>query len=293
MPRRIARSHYAALYGPTTGDRVRLADTGLVAEVERDFTSYGDECVFGGGKVLRDGMGQGTGVADADALDLVVTNALVIDWTGIYKADVGVKGGLISHLGKAGNPDVMAGVTPGMVVGPGTEVIAGEGLFLTAGAIDAHVHLISPQQAFEALASGVTTFLGGGTGPATGTNATTCTPGARNIELMLRALDGLPMNVGLLGKGNSSRPEGLDEQLAAGALGLKLHEDWGTTPAAIDACLAVAERHDVQVAIHTDTLNESACAEHTIAAFRGRTIHTFHTEGAGGGHAPDILRVCG
>ena len=293
MPRRIARGHYAALYGPTTGDRVRLGDTGLVAEVERDFTSYGDECVFGGGKVLRDGMGQGAGVKDADALDLVVTNALVVDWTGIYKADVGVKGGLITHLGKAGNPDVMAGVTPGMVVGPGTEVIAGEGLLLTAGAIDAHVHLISPQQAFEALASGVTTFLGGGTGPATGTNATTCTPGARNIELMLRALDGLPLNVGLLGKGNSSRPEGLDEQLAAGALGLKLHEDWGTTPAAIDACLAVAERHDVQVAIHTDTLNESACAEHTIAAFRGRTIHTFHTEGAGGGHAPDILRVCG
>jgi urease subunit alpha len=293
VPRRISRERYAALYGPTTGDRVRLGDTGLVAEVERDLTSYGDECVFGGGKVLRDGMGQATGVRDADALDLVVTNALVVDWSGIYKADVGVKGGRISHLGKAGNPDVMAGVTPGMVVGAGTEVIAGEGLVLTAGAIDSHVHFISPQQAFEALASGVTTFLGGGTGPATGTNATTCTPGARHVELMLRALDGLPLNVGLLGKGNSSRPEGLDEQLEAGALGLKLHEDWGTTPAAIDACLEVAERHDVQVAIHTDTLNESSCAEHTIAAFRGRTIHTFHTEGAGGGHAPDILRVCG
>ncbi|HET9599319.1 MAG TPA: urease subunit alpha [Anaeromyxobacteraceae bacterium] len=293
MPRRIARRHYAEIYGPTAGDRVRLGDTGLVVEVERDLASYGDECVFGGGKVLRDGMGQATGVADRDALDLVVTNALVLDFTGIYKADVGVKGGLIAGIGKAGNPDVMAGVTPGMVVGPATEVVAGEGHVLTAGGIDTHIHFISPQQAFEALASGVTTFLGGGTGPATGTNATTCTPGARNVELMLRALDGLPLNVGLLGKGNSARPEGLDEQIEAGACGLKLHEDWGTTPAAIDACLAVAERHDVQVAIHTDTLNESACAEHSIAAFRGRTIHTFHTEGAGGGHAPDIIRVCG
>jgi urease subunit alpha len=291
--RRIERRHYAEIYGPTTGDKVRLGDTGLVLEVERDLTCYGDECVFGGGKVLRDGMGQAAGVADRDALDLVVTNALVVDWSGIYKADLGVKSGLIAGIGKAGNPDVMAGVTPGMVVGPSTEVIAGEGLIATAGGIDAHIHFISPQQAFEALASGVTTFVGGGTGPATGTNATTCTPGARNMELMLRALDGLPMNVGLLGKGNSSRPEGLGEQLAAGALGLKLHEDWGTTPAAIDQCLAVAEEHDVQVAIHTDTLNESACAEHTIAAFRGRTIHTFHTEGAGGGHAPDIIRVCG
>jgi len=293
MPRRIERRHYAEIYGPTTGDRVRLGDTGLVLEVERDLTSYGDECVFGGGKVLRDGMGQAAGVADRDSLDLVVTNALVVDWSGIYKADLGVKGGLIAGIGKAGNPDVMAGVTPGMVVGPGTEVVAGEGLIVTAGAIDTHIHFISPQQAFEAVASGVTTFVGGGTGPATGTNATTCTPGARNVELMLRALDGLPLNVGLLGKGNASRPEGLGEQLAAGACGLKLHEDWGTTPAAIDTCLAVAEEHDVQVAIHTDTLNESACAEHTIAAFRGRTIHTFHTEGAGGGHAPDIIRVCG
>ena len=293
MARRIARRQYAEIYGPTTGDRVRLGDTGLVLEVERDLTSPGDECVFGGGKVLRDGMGQAAGVADADALDLVVTNALVVDWSGIYKADVGVKGGLVAAVGKAGNPDVMAGVTPGMVVGPATEVIAGEGLLLTAGGIDTHIHFISPQQAFEALASGVTTLVGGGTGPATGTNATTCTPGARHVELMLRALDPLPVNVGLLGKGNSSRPEGLVEQIAAGALGLKLHEDWGTTPAAIDRCLAVAEEHGVQVAIHTDTLNESACAEHTIAAFRGRTIHTFHTEGAGGGHAPDILRVCG
>ncbi len=293
MARRIARRHYADLYGPTAGDRVRLGDTGLVLEVERDLTSYGDECVFGGGKVLRDGMGQAAGVADRDALDLLVTNALVVDHTGIYKADVGVKGGVIAGIGKAGNPDVMAGVTPGMVVGPATEVIAGEGAILTAGALDTHVHFISPQQAFEALASGVTTFVGGGTGPATGTNATTCTPGARNIELMLRALDPLPLNVGLLGKGNSSRPEGLDEQLEAGACGLKLHEDWGTTPAAIDACLEVAERHDVQVAIHTDTLNESGCAEHSIAAFKGRSIHTFHTEGAGGGHAPDIIRVCG
>ena len=293
MPRRIERRHYAEIYGPTTGDKVRLGDTGLVLQVERDLASYGDECVFGGGKVLRDGMGQAAGVADRDALDLVITNALIVDWTGIYKADVGVKGGLIAAIGKAGNPDVMAGVTPGMVVGPATEVVAAEGLLLTSGGIDAHIHFICPQQAFEALASGVTTFVGGGTGPATGTNATTCTPGARHVELMLRALDGLPLNVGLLGKGNSSRPEGLAEQIAAGALGLKLHEDWGTTPAAIDMCLAVAEEHGVQVAIHTDTLNESACAEHTIAAFRGRTIHTFHTEGAGGGHAPDIIRVCG
>jgi urease subunit alpha len=293
MSRTIDRRHYAELYGPTTGDRVRLGDTALVLEVERDLTSYGDECVFGGGKVLRDGMGQRTGVADRDALDLVVTNALVVDWSGIYKADVGVKGGRIAGIGKAGNPDVMAGVTPGLVVGPGTEVIAGEGLLLTAGAVDTHIHFVSPQQAFEALASGVTTFVGGGTGPATGTNATTCTPGARHVELMLRALDGLPLNVGLLGKGNASRPEGLAEQLAAGACGLKLHEDWGTTPAAIDACLSLADEQDVQVAIHTDTLNESGCAEHTIAAFRGRTIHTFHTEGAGGGHAPDIIRVCG
>jgi urease subunit alpha len=293
MARKIERQHYAEIYGPTTGDQVRLGDTGLALEVERDLTSYGDECLFGGGKVLRDGMGQATGVGDRDALDLVITNALIVDWTGIYKADVGVKGGRIAGIGKAGNPDVMAGVTPGMVVGPTTEVIACEGSILTAGGIDSHIHFISPQQAFEALASGVTTFVGGGTGPATGTNATTCTPGQKNIELMLRALDGLPLNVGLLGKGNSSRPEGLADQIAAGVCGLKLHEDWGTTPAAIDACLTAAEEHDVQVAIHTDTLNESACAEHSIAAFKDRTIHSFHTEGAGGGHAPDIIRVCG
>ena len=293
MPRTIDRRHYAEIYGPTTGDRVRLGDTGLVVEVERDHTSYGDECVFGGGKVLRDGMGQRAGVTQAGALDLVITNALVVDWTGVFKADVGVKDGRIAGIGKAGNPDVMAGVAPELVVGPTTEVIAAEGLILTAGAIDTHIHFISPQQAFEALASGVTTFVGGGTGPATGTNATTCTPGARHVGLMLQALDGIPLNVGLLGKGNASRPEGLHEQVEAGCCGLKLHEDWGTTPAAIDQCLAVADAHDVQVAIHTDTLNESACAEHTIAAFRGRTIHTFHTEGAGGGHAPDIIRVCG
>lgn len=293
MPRRIARRHYAEIYGPTTGDRVRLGDTGLVAQVENDHATYGEECVFGGGKVLRDGMGQAAGVPDRDALDLVITNALVIDWTGIYKADLGVKDGLIAGIGKAGNPDVMAGVTAGMVVGPATEVIAGEKLIVTAGGVDSHIHFISPQQAYEAIASGVTTFVGGGTGPATGTNATTCTPGVRHVQLMLQACDALPLNFGFLGKGNSAQVEGLEEQIVAGAVGLKLHEDWGTTPAAIDTCLQVAERHDVQVAIHTDTLNESACAEHTIAAFRGRTIHTFHTEGAGGGHAPDIIRVCG
>jgi urease subunit alpha len=293
MARRIERKVYADIYGPTVGDRVRLGDTALVAEVERDFTVYGDECKFGGGKVLRDGMGQAAGVPDERALDLVITNALVVDHTGVYKADVGVKRGLIAGIGKAGNPGVMAGVTPGMIVGPGTEAIAGEGLVLTAGGIDSHIHFISPQQAHEAIASGVTTMVGGGTGPATGTNATTCTPGARNVALMLQATDALPVNIGLLGKGNAARPEGLGEQLVAGAMGLKLHEDWGTTPAAIDACLEVAERFDVQVAIHTDTLNESSCAEHTIAAFKGRTIHSFHTEGAGGGHAPDIIRVCG
>jgi urease subunit alpha len=293
MARQLERRVYAQIYGPTTGDRVRLGDTALIAEVERDLTVPGDECVFGGGKVLRDGMGQAAGVPDARALDLVITNALVVDHAGIYKADVGVKHGRIAGIGKAGNPEVMAGVTPGMVVAAGTECIAGEGLILTAGGIDTHIHFISPQQAFEAVASGVTTMVGGGTGPATGTNATTCTPGMRHAELMLQALDPMPVNVGLLGKGNASRPEGLTEQLQAGCMGLKLHEDWGTTPAAIDACLAVADDEDVQVAIHTDTLNESGCAEHTIAAFKGRTIHSFHTEGAGGGHAPDIIRVCG
>jgi urease subunit alpha len=292
MPHKIDRRHYADIYGPTTGDRVRLGDTGLIAEVEQDATTYGDECKFGGGKVLRDGMGQAAGVTDDRALDCVITNALIVDWTGIRKADVGIKHGRIAGIGKAGNPDVMAGVTDGMVVGVTTEAIAGEGLILTAGGIDAHIHFICPQQAYDALASGVTTFIGGGTGPATGTNATTCTPGARHVELMLQATDALPMNFGFLGKGNSSRPEGLDEQIRAGAVGLKLHEDWGSTPAAIDACLAVADRYDVQVAIHTDTLNESGYVDDSIAAFKQRTIHTYHTEGAGGGHAPDIIKVC-
>ena len=293
MSHRIKRSHYADIYGPTTGDRVRLADTQLVAQVESDATVYGDECKFGGGKVLRDGMGQAAGVADADALDCVITNALIIDWTGVRKADVGIKGGRIAGIGKAGNPDVMAGVTPGMVVGVTTEAIAGEGMILTAGGIDSHIHYICPQQVYDALASGVTTFIGGGTGPATGTNATTCTPGSRHVELMLQATDALPMNFGFLGKGNTSRPEGLEEQIRAGAIGLKLHEDWGSTPAAIDCCLTEADRFDVQVAIHTDTLNESGYVDDSIASFKGRTIHTYHTEGAGGGHAPDIIRVCG
>lgn len=290
---RLDRRAYAAIYGPTTGDRVTLGDTGIVVEVERDLTVYGDECKFGGGKVLREGMGQMPGADDAHALDVVITNALVLDWTGIYKADVGIKGGRIVAIGTAGNPLVMAGVNSEMVVGVTTEAIAGEGLILTAGGIDAHIHFICPQQADEALASGVTTFIGGGTGPATGTKATTCTPGARHIELMLLATDTLPINVGLTGKGNSSRTEGLFDQIRAGAVGLKLHEDWGTTPAAIDCCLGVADEEDVQVTIHTDTLNESGYVDDSIAAFKGRTIHTYHTEGAGGGHAPDILRVCG
>ena len=293
MSHRIKRHHYADIYGPTTGDHVRLGDTNLVAQVESDATVYGDECKFGGGKVLRDGMGQAAGVTDADALDCVITNALIIDWSGIRKADVGIKNGRIAGIGKAGNPDVMAGVTAGMVVGVTTEAIAGEGSILTAGGIDAHIHFISPQQIYEALASGVTTFIGGGTGPATGTNATTCTPGSRHVGLMLQATDVLPMNFGFLGKGNTSMPQGIEEQIRAGAIGLKLHEDWGSTPAAIDCCLAEAERFDVQVAIHTDTLNESGFVDDSIAAFKGRTIHTYHTEGAGGGHAPDIIRVCG
>jgi urease subunit alpha len=293
MSHRIKRHHYADIFGPTTGDLVRLGDTQLVAEVEDDATVYGDECKFGGGKVLRDGMGQAAGVADEDALDCIITNALIIDWTGIRKADLGIKGGRIAGIGKAGNPDVMAGVTTGMVVGVTTEAIAGEGLILTAGGIDSHIHFISPQQVYEALASGVTTFIGGGTGPATGTNATTCTPGARHVELMLQATDALPMNFGFLGKGNTSMPQGIEEQIRAGAIGLKLHEDWGSTPAAIDCCLTEADRFDVQVAIHTDTLNESGYVDDSIAAFKGRTIHTYHTEGAGGGHAPDIIKVCG
>jgi urease subunit alpha len=293
MSRRIDRRHYADLYGPTTGDRVRLGDTSLYAEVERDFTSYGDECKFGGGKVLRDGQGQKAGASDAEALDCVITNALILDSTGIYKADVGLKHGRIRGIGKAGNPDTMAGVTPGLLVGVTTEAIAAEGLILTAGGIDSHIHFISPQQADEALASGITSWVGGGTGPATGTNATTCTPGAWNLARMLQAVDDLPLNIGFTGKGNSSRPEGLLDQIRAGAIGLKLHEDWGTTPAAIDCCLTAAEGEDVQVTIHTDTLNESGFVDDSLAAFKGRTIHTYHSEGAGGGHAPDILRVCG
>jgi urease subunit alpha len=293
MSHTLDRRGYAELYGPTTGDRVRLGDTDLVAEVERDHTVYGDECKFGGGKVLRDRMGQYAGAEDAQALDLVITNALIVDWTGIYKADIGIKHGRIAGIGKAGNPAVMAGVTPGMIVGVTTDALAGEGLIVTAGGIDSHIHFICPQQADEALASGVTTFVGGGTGPTTGSNATTCAPGVRNIELMLQATDALPLNIGLTGKGNTSRPEGLVDQIRAGAIGLKLHEDWGTTPPAIDCCLGIAEGEDVQVTIHTDTLNESGYVDDSIAAFRGRTIHTYHTEGAGGGHAPDILRVCG
>jgi len=293
MSVRLDRRAYAELYGPTTGDRIRLGDTELVAEVERDHAAYGDECKFGGGKVLRDRMGQHAGSDDRDALDLVITNALVIDWTGIYKADIGIKHGRIAGIGKAGNPDVMVGVTPGMTVGVTTDALAGEGLILTAGGIDTHVHFICPQLADEAIASGITTFVGGGVGPTTGSNATTCTPSAHAIELMLLATDVLPLNIGLTGKGNTSLPNGLVDQIRAGAIGLKLHEDWGTTPSAIDCCLAVAEAEDVQVTIHTDTLNESGYVDDSIAAFRGRTIHTYHTEGAGGGHAPDILKVAG
>jgi len=289
----IDRRHYADMFGPTTGDRVRLGDTSLIVEVERDATSYGDECKFGGGKVLRDAQGQRAGASDDEALDVVITNALVLDHAGIFKADIGIKHGRIVGIGKAGNPDAMRGVTPNMIIGVGTEAIAGEGMIVTAGGIDSHVHFISPQQAFEAIASGVTTFVGGGTGPATGTCATTCTPGAWNIARMLQATDALPLNVGLTGKGNTSREAGLVEQIRAGAIGLKLHEDWGTTPSAIDCCLGFAEREDVQVTIHTDTLNESGYVGDSIAAFKGRTIHTYHSEGAGGGHAPDIIRVCG
>ncbi|MDX6567073.1 MAG: urease subunit alpha [Gaiellales bacterium] len=293
MSRRLPRPQYAAMFGPTTGDRVRLGDTALVIEVESDAASYGDECKFGGGKVLRDAQGQAVGRRDADALDCVITNALILDWTGIRKADIGIKGGRIVGIGKAGNPDTMAGVTPGMVVGVTTDAIAAEGLIVTAGGIDAHVHLISPQQVDEALAAGITTLIGGGTGPSSGSNATTCTPGIFNLQRMLQATDAYPVNVGLLGKGNSSRPEGLDDQVRAGAVGLKLHEDWGTTPPAIDCCLTVADAEDVQVAIHTDTLNESGYVDDSLAAIGGRTIHTYHSEGAGGGHAPDIIRVCG
>ena len=292
MSTKISGETYAMMYGPTTGDRIRLADTSLVIEVEKDYTTYGDESKFGGGKTLRDGMGQSVGTTSGDGdLDLVITNALVLDYTGIYKADIGIKNGLIAGIGKAGNPSVMDGVTPGMTVGASTEALAGEGLILTAGGLDTHIHFISPQQVDCALYSGVTTMIGGGTGPADGTNATTCTPGPWNMEMMLKAAEEYPMNIGLLGKGNSSDEKALVEQIRAGAMGLKLHEDWGSTPAAIDHCLNVADEYDVQVAIHTDTLNEGGCVEDTLAAIGGRTIHTYHTEGAGGGHAPDIIRA--
>jgi urease subunit alpha len=286
----ISNQAYAEMYGPSVGDRVRLGDSDLLIEVEQDHTVYGDEVKFGGGKVIRDGMGQSQR-SGPEVVDTVITNALILDHWGVVKADVGIKDGRIAGIGKAGNPDVQPGVN--IVVGPGTEAIAGEGSILTAGGIDAHIHFICPQQVEDALMSGVTTMLGGGTGPATGTNATTCTPGPWNIHRMLQAADALPMNLGFLGKGNASLPAALEAQIAAGAMGLKLHEDWGTTPAAIDNCLSVADAFDVQVAIHTDTLNESGFVEHTLTAMRGRTIHTYHTEGAGGGHAPDIIKACG
>ncbi len=291
MSTKITRQAYAEMFGPTTGDRLRLADTELIIEVEKDYTIYGEEVKFGGGKVIRDGMGQSQRVS-AETVDTVITNALIVDAvTGIVKADIGLKDGRIAAIGKAGNPDIQPGVT--IVVGPGTEVIAGEGMIVTAGGIDSHIHFICPQQIEEALNSGVTTMIGGGTGPATGTYATTCTPGPWHIHRMLEAAEAFPMNLGFLGKGNASLPEALREQVEAGVIGLKLHEDWGTTPAAIDCCLSVADEMDVQVAIHTDTLNESGFVEATIAAFKGRTIHTFHTEGAGGGHAPDIIKAAG
>ncbi len=289
---KIPRRTYVDLYGPTTGDRVRLGDTNLVVEIERDHARYGEEVVFGGGKVIRDGQGQSQASRASGVPDLVITNAIVLDHWGIIKADVGVRDGRISAIGKAGNPDIQDGVSPGLEIGASTEIIAGEHRILTAGGIDTHIHFISPQQAWEALYSGVTTMIGGGTGPADGTRATTCTPGEWNIHRMLEAAEGLPLNFGFLGKGNATRPEALVEQITAGAIGLKLHEDWGTTPAAIDTALTVADEYDVQIAIHTDTLNESGFVEDTLAAFKGRTIHTYHSEGAGGGHAPDILKVC-
>ena len=289
----IERKAYADMFGPTTGDRVRLGDTNLYVKVEKDLTAYGDECKFGGGKVLRDGMGQCSTAKEGDALDTLITNALIIDVNGIYKADVGIKGGRIHGVGKGGNPDTMEGVDPNMICGTTTEVIAGEKMILTAGGMDAHIHFICPQQVDEALASGLTTMLGGGTGPATGTNATTCTPGSFHIQGMIESTEHYAMNFAFLGKGNASAPESLIEQIEAGAAGLKLHEDWGTTPATIDQCLEVADDMDVQVCIHTDTLNESGFVEDSCGAFKGRTIHTYHTEGAGGGHAPDIMKLCG
>ena len=291
MPARISRAAYARMFGPTAGDRVRLADTELFVEVEKDFTTYGEEVKFGGGKVIRDGMGQSQVTRAAGAVDTVITNALVVDWSGIYKADIGLRDGRIAAIGKAGNPDTQAGVD--IVIGPGTEAIAGEGRILTAGGFDAHIHFICPQQIEEALMSGVTTMLGGGTGPAHGTLATTCTPGSWHIGRMIQSFDAFPMNIGLSAKGNASLPAALEEMVLAGACAMKLHEDWGTTPAAIGNCLSVADQFDVQVMIHTDTLNESGFVEDTVAAIAGRTIHAFHTEGAGGGHAPDIIKVCG
>jgi urease subunit alpha len=293
MSLRMPRQTYVEHYGPTVGDRMRLADTELIIEVERDLTVYGDEVKFGSGKVIRDGMGQSPEATSAQGVpDLVITNALIVDYWGIVKADVAIKDGKLVGIGKAGNRNLMDGVTPAMEIGASTEILAGEGLLLTAGGIDAHIHFIAPQQIAEALYSGITTMIGGGTGPATGTNATTCTPGPWNIARMYEAVEAFPLNFGFLGKGNASRPEPLVEQVRAGAMGLKLHEDWGTTPGAIDCCLAVAEQYDIPVAIHTDTLNESGFVERTLAAFKGRTIHTYHSEGAGGGHAPDILKVC-
>ncbi|MBC7155764.1 MAG: urease subunit alpha, partial [Rhodobacteraceae bacterium] len=291
MAHEIPRTTYADMYGPTTGDRVRLADTDLIIEVERDLTTYGEEVKFGGGKVIRDGMGQSQVTRAAGAVDTVITNALIVDWTGIYKADVGLRDGRIACIGKAGNPDTQPGVD--IVIGPGTEAIAGEGKILTAGGFDAHIHFICPQQIDEALNSGLTTMLGGGTGPAHGTLATTCTPGPWHIGRMLQAADAFPMNLAFAGKGNASLPAALEEQVLAGACALKMHEDWGTTPAVIDNCLSVCDALDVQAMIHSDTLNESGFVEHTLAALKGRTIHAYHTEGAGGGHAPDIIRACG
>ncbi|MAP18423.1 MAG: urease subunit alpha [Aurantimonas sp.] len=291
MPAKITRSSYAAMYGPTTGDKLRLADTELFIEVEKDFTTYGEEVKFGGGKVIRDGMGQSQVTRADGAVDTVITNALVVDHTGIYKADIGLRDGRICAIGKAGNPDTQGGVD--IIIGPGTEAIAAEGKIVTAGGFDSHIHFICPQQIEEALFSGVTTMMGGGTGPAHGTLATTCTPGPWHLARMLQATDAMPMNIGFSGKGNASLPAALEEMVRGGACALKLHEDWGTTPAAIDCCLSVADDHDVQVMIHTDTLNESGFVENTVDAFKGRTIHAFHTEGAGGGHAPDIIKVCG
>lgn len=287
----MTREAYLGMFGPTTGDRIRLGSTDLWIKVEKDYTVYGDECKFGGGKTLREGMGQASGRSDAETLDTVITNALIVDWSGIIKADIGIKNGVIVGIGKAGNPDMMDGVDSAMIVGSCTDVVAGEGALISAGGIDTHIHFICPQQAFESVAAGITTMLGGGTGPSAGTGATTCTPGKEHIKNMLQACDELPLNFAITGKGNDCDPRALEEQCLAGAAGLKLHEDWGSTPAAIDACLSTCDKYDVQCLIHTDTLNESGFVEQTIAAFKNRTIHTYHTEGAGGGHAPDIISV--